>query len=78
MGKIKKGAEYAGHDVKKGAKSVFNKMKKALQRPERARRKGESLTLIKWCWGIGLYWLAIERYINDIPSKPKTNISKNS
>jgi hypothetical protein len=30
MGKIKKDAEYAGHDVKKGAKSVFNKMKKAL------------------------------------------------
>ena len=25
---VKKGTEYAGHDIKKGAKSVFNKIKK--------------------------------------------------
>ena len=30
MSKMKQGVEHTGHDVKKGAKSVFNKMKKAL------------------------------------------------
>ena len=28
MSKLKRGTEYAGHDIKKGAKSVFNKIKK--------------------------------------------------